>query len=277
MPTMSGAVSGAETSADRPSKMPRMPPRIRPNRFAHVSASCRDLLRGRRRSCTADCIGSIQAGRCYRRRVASLSDAALRHLQHVVDHPDLSGTRYTLIDALGRGGMGAVYRVLDEALSREVAMKVLTGAVDDGARARLENEARVLARLEHPGIVPVHDVGTLPDGRVFYVMKLVRGGALRTPGASVPAVPERLRLIVRIADAIAFAHAHGIVHRDLTPANVMIGPFGEVLVMDWGIALVSHGERLIPPDPSSALPASWLRSRPTATPTSEATSTRSAG
>ena len=107
-----------------------------------------------------------------------LGDTTLRHLQHVADLPDLTGTRYELVEPLGRGGMGAVYRVTDRALNRDVALKVLSGAADAASLARLETEARILAHLEHPGIVPVHDVGTLPDGRLFYVMKLVRGQRL---------------------------------------------------------------------------------------------------
>lgn len=172
----------------------------------------------------------------------AISDAALRHLRRVADLPDLSGTRYELVEPLGRGGMGAVYRVRDTALGREVAMKVLAGAALDESRARLEQEARILARLEHPGIVPVHDVGTLPDGRLFYVMKLVNGHRLDAVAQRVASVPERLRLIVRVADAVAFAHAHGVVHRDLSPANIMVGTFGEVLVVDWGLAQVAGPE-----------------------------------
>ncbi len=169
-----------------------------------------------------------------------LSDAALRHLQHVADLPDLTGTRYELVEPLGRGGMGAVYRVTDRALGRDVAMKVLSGVPDAAALARLDAEARVLAQLEHPGIVPVHDVGTLPDGRLFYVMKLVRGERLDARVDGGDTVSERVRLLMRVADAVAFAHARGIVHRDLTPANIMIGAFGEVLVMDWGLAITGH-------------------------------------
>lgn len=169
----------------------------------------------------------------------SLSDLALRHLRNVADLPDLTGTRYAFVEPLGRGGMGAVYRVHDRALARDVAMKVLSGVPAPAARARFEQEARVLAMLEHPGIVPVHDVGTLPDGRMFYVMKLVRGERLDITAGRARTEAERLRLLVRVADAVAFAHAHGIVHRDLTPANIMIGAFGEVLVLDWGLALVA--------------------------------------
>jgi serine/threonine protein kinase len=94
----------------------------------------------------------------------------------------------------------------------------------------------VLARLEHPGIVPVHDVGTLADGRVFYTMKFVQGHRLDRHIETLPSVSERLRLFLRICDAVGFAHAHGVLHRDLKPANIMVGSFGEVLVMDWGLA-----------------------------------------
>jgi serine/threonine protein kinase len=99
----------------------------------------------------------------------------------------------------------------------------------------------VLARLEHPGIVPVHDVGTLADGRVFYTMKFVEGQRLDKHIAAVNSVPDRLRLFLRICDAVGFAHARGVLHRDLKPANIMVGSFGEVLVMDWGLAKILRG------------------------------------
>jgi len=102
--------------------------------------------------------------------------------------------------------------------------------------ARLEREARIIARLEHPGIVPVHDAGVLQDGRLYYAMKLVRGKRLDEWVERATSLPERLQLFEKICDAVAFAHAHGIIHRDLKPQNIMIGPFGEVLVMDWGVA-----------------------------------------
>ena len=169
-----------------------------------------------------------------------LSDSTLRHLQDVADLPDLNGTRYELIAPLGRGGMGRVYRVRDRELDREVALKVLSGPMARASAERLQTEARVLARLEHPGIVPVHDAGVLPDGRAFYVMTLVRGSRLDELAPSLTSLPERLRLLVRVSDAVAFAHAHGIVHRDLSPSNIMIGPFGQVLVMDWGTAKITN-------------------------------------
>jgi eukaryotic-like serine/threonine-protein kinase len=167
--------------------------------------------------------------------VSPLTDAAIRRLQEAADAPDLSGTKYELIEHIGQGGMGTVYRVRDRELGREVALKAirLPEASPDIA-ARMLREARTLARLEHPGIVPIHDVGRLPDGRTFYAMKLVRGAPL--DALSPSPLADRLRIVERISEAVAFAHAHGIIHRDLKPQNVMVGPFGEVLVMDWGVA-----------------------------------------
>jgi serine/threonine protein kinase len=96
----------------------------------------------------------------------------------------------------------------------------------------------VIAQLEHPGIVPVHDVGTLPDGRVFYTMKLVQGKRLDAYVTELTTIREGLRLLQKISDAVGFAHAHGVLHRDLKPQNIMVGPFGEVLVMDWGLSKI---------------------------------------
>ncbi len=109
------------------------------------------------------------------------------------------------------------------------------------AAERMRDEARVMARLEHPGIVPLHDVGTLADGRVYYAMKLVRGRRLDEVEANEH---EHLRIFLRICEAVGFGHANGVVHRDLKPENVMIGEFGEVLVMDWGIATAIGGHEL---------------------------------
>src|SRR5437870_2163147 len=150
--------------------------------------------------------------------------------------------------------MGVVYAAEDENLQRRVALKVLDVPGTDGDLAnRLVREARVLAALEHPGIVPVHDVGTLADGRVFYTMKFVEGHRLDKHIESVASTPDRLRIFLRICDAVAFANARGVLHRDLKPANIMVGPFGEVLVMDWGLAKslreeVSRGAREADPE-----------------------------
>ncbi len=173
----------------------------------------------------------------------SLSDKAIERLRTGADEPDLAGTRYRLLERVARGGMGVVYAAKDEKLERRVALKVLDVPGTDGDLAnRLMREARVLARLEHPGIVPVHDVGTLADGRVFYTMKFVEGQRLDKFIEGVESVQDRLRLFLRICEAVAFAHARGVLHRDLKPANIMVGPFGEVLVMDWGLAKILRGE-----------------------------------
>jgi eukaryotic-like serine/threonine-protein kinase len=153
-----------------------------------------------------------------------ISDRVLARLKLAADLPDLSGTRYRLIEEVGRGGMGVVYSAEDMDLGRQVAIKILDGP----------EEARVLASLEHPGIVPVHDVGRLADGRSYYAMKLVRGARLDSYLQRTPYLPDRLRVFQRICEPVAFAHARGVIHRDLKPANIMVGEFGEVLVMDWG-------------------------------------------
>ena len=170
-----------------------------------------------------------------------IADATLSHLRDVAEWPDV-GDRYEVTRRLGRGGMGVVYAAHDRTLDREVAIKVLDGAdADPHAAARLQDEARILGRLEHPGIVPVHDAGRLPDGRVFYVMKLVQGARLDQALDASASLGVRLALFLRICDAVSFAHAQGVVHRDLKPENIMLGRFGEVLVMDWGVAKVLGG------------------------------------
>jgi eukaryotic-like serine/threonine-protein kinase len=184
-----------------------------------------------------------------------LSDRTVEHLKRVAEWPDLAETKYRLLEELGRGGMGTVFLAEDRVLGRKVALKVVgTGASDPAAAARMLREARVIARLEHPGIVPVHDAGTLPDGRMFYAMKRVDGRRLDEIAAGSP-LPERLRTFQKVCEAVAFAHAHGVLHRDLKPENVMVGPFGEVLVMDWGVArMIEVASEAAPPAPSASTP-----------------------
>jgi serine/threonine-protein kinase len=163
-----------------------------------------------------------------------LSDSAVAHLRTVAEQPDFSATRYRIERELARGGMGVVYEAEDTELHRRVAIKVLASELASAdAVEGMRAEARTIARLEHPGIVPLHDLGILPDGRLWYAMKLVRGRRLD----ELEAQPlELLRIFQRICEAVAFAHANGVVHCDLKPENVMLGDFGEVLVMDWGVA-----------------------------------------
>ncbi len=158
------------------------------------------------------------------------------------DAPRIPG--YVILSEIARGGMGRVYLARDVSLQREVAVKtLLPGANGD----RFITEARIMARLSHPGIPPVHALGVLPDGTPYLAMKLIRGRTLAEElgrrGAPQADLPRLVQVFEQIAQAVGFAHAQGIVHRDLKPLNVMVGPFGEVQVMDWGLAkTISAGE-----------------------------------
>ena len=168
-----------------------------------------------------------------------LSNETVERLRDLATRPAVSGDRYVILRPLGRGGMGTVYAARDAVLGRDVALKVSNAAVATGdLEARLQREAQVRARLEHPGIVPVHDAGVLEDGRVFYVMKLVQGETLEQHARTLTSEAARLGVFERIVETVAFAHAAGVVHRDLKPSNVMVGRFGEVLVLDWGVARI---------------------------------------
>ncbi|HXU39313.1 MAG TPA: serine/threonine-protein kinase [Blastocatellia bacterium] len=170
-----------------------------------------------------------------------LSDKAVDRLREEADLPDLGGSKYMVLHKLGSGGMGAVYLAQDVDLGRKVAVKVMN--ISDGSLAsRMMREARIVALLEHPSIVPIHDVGVLEDGRVYYAMKLVQGKRLDEFAAGADSPSDLLRIFQKVCEAVAFAHARGVIHRDLKPENIMVGPFGEVLVMDWGVAKVL-GER----------------------------------
>ena len=167
-----------------------------------------------------------------------LGDGTVDRLQANMQVPDLSGTRYKVIRFLDSGGMAEIWLAEDTVLQRNVALKVLDANDSAELASRLLREAHILAALEHPGIVPVHDAGSLADGRVFYCMKYVEGLRLDDFLTRVSALADRLRLLLRITEPVAFAHSRGIIHRDLKPENVMVGPFGEVLVMDWGLGKV---------------------------------------
>jgi serine/threonine protein kinase len=158
--------------------------------------------------------------------------------------PPTSAGRYVLGDEIARGGMGVVYRATDTTLGREVAVKVLLDKFEPGGGAarRFADEARITGQLAHPAIPPVHDLGTLPDGRPFLAMKLVKGQTLDTLlKARTNPGEDRGRFVAvfeQVCQALACAHDHGVIHRDLKPANVMVGNSGEVQVMDWGLAKV---------------------------------------
>jgi serine/threonine protein kinase len=166
-----------------------------------------------------------------------LSDQVVDQLRAAIELPDLTGTRYRTVRLIARGGMGAVWLAEDTFLEREVALKILDLADSEGVLAsRVRQEALILAKLEHPGIVPVHDAGMLADGSLYYCMKYVQGQTLDQHVENLKSVSEQLRLVQRLAEPLAYAHSRGVLHRDLKPSNIMIGPFGEVLIMDWGLA-----------------------------------------
>jgi WD40 repeat protein/tRNA A-37 threonylcarbamoyl transferase component Bud32 len=150
---------------------------------------------------------------------------------------------------IARGGMGAILEANDRLLGRTVAMKVvLEDRANEDARMRFVREATVLGQLEHPNIIPIHELGKDDDGNLFYTMKMVEGRTLQAiindlkKGDSSTVdhytLDRLLTVFTKVCDAMAFAHSKGIIHRDLKPENVMVGAFGEVLVMDWGLAKI---------------------------------------
>jgi len=168
--------------------------------------------------------------------------------------PEMPTDRFELRAALGSGGMGEVWRVWDRSLRRSMAMKTVRADRRDAASllARFVAEAQVTSQLRHPAIVPVHELGTLPDGRLFFTMREVRGFTLswvvsQLHKASVDTWSQTadgwdlawiIERFAQTCDAVGYAHERGVVHRDLKPTNIMIGEFGEVQVIDWGVAKV---------------------------------------
>jgi eukaryotic-like serine/threonine-protein kinase len=153
--------------------------------------------------------------------------------------------RYEVIGTLGQGGMGEVRLLRDGVIGRDVAIKLLRDDLRDpeGGLARLLREARVQGQLEHPAVVPVYDLGLDAQDRVFFTMKRVRGQSLSDVLAAPEATRSRRRLLTAFSTvclAVDYAHARGVLHRDLKPSNIMLGDFGEVYLLDWGLARL-HG------------------------------------
>jgi eukaryotic-like serine/threonine-protein kinase len=164
--------------------------------------------------------------------------------------------RYTIKGEIGRGAIGRVLIAFDEHVGREVAIKELLSKQEfsrvsdlgtgpsrrlSTSAARFLREARITGQLEHPGIIPVHEIARRPDGSLYYSMKLVRGRTLSDHMHECSSFTERLRLLshfLNMCQSMAYAHAQGVVHRDLKPANIMVGEFGETVVLDWGLAKV---------------------------------------
>ncbi len=152
--------------------------------------------------------------------------------------------RYQLLGEIGHGGMGAVFKGRDPDLGRDLAVKVLLEEHQDTPDLvrRFVEEAQIGGQLQHPGIVPVYELGSFSDHRPYFTMKLVKGRTLATllKERADPAhdLPRFLGIFEQVCQTMAYAHARGVIHRDLKPSNVMVGPFGEVQVMDWGLAKV---------------------------------------
>jgi eukaryotic-like serine/threonine-protein kinase len=163
--------------------------------------------------------------------------------------------RYDLGERIARGGMGIVYRAHDRDLNRTVALKVMRGRYMDrpDLLRRFLAEARINGKLQHPGVVPVYQVGTLPDARPFIAMKLIEGQTLSRQLKDRKSQADNLAHFLKVFDglcqAMAYAHRQGIIHRDLKPDNVMVGEFGEVQVMDWGLAKHLDPAAAIAPTP----------------------------
>ena len=159
----------------------------------------------------------------------------------------LRGRGYELAAVLGEGGVGVVYQAVQKSVDREIAVKMIKPGVGQnaGERQKFISEALVTGRLDHPNIVPIHDLDSTDDGQPFYTMKMVRG----TPWSKVlreNSIEENLNILLDVCDAVSFAHSRSVIHRDLKPDNVMLGEFGEVQVMDWGLgAMVSDLSDLV--------------------------------
>jgi len=159
---------------------------------------------------------------------------------------DSDAARYVEQETIGKGGMGEIVLCVERNTRRQVAMKRMlpTAAGHARSRARFVEEAQVTAQLEHPNIVPVHELEITDDGTIYFTMKLVKGRSLgeiiqaARNGEETHSLGELLQIFLKVCDGVAFAHSRGVVHRDLKPANIMVGDFGEVLVMDWGVARI---------------------------------------
>jgi WD40 repeat protein len=179
-------------------------------------------------------------------RVSSLGESSVTQTEETdrsiavpAPRPDVPDEhRYVFREALAAGGIGVIRRAEDRRLGRVIAVKELLRDSPDAQR-RFALEAAITARLQHPGIVPLYDLGWRSTGEPFYCMKLVDGESLDAKIQQATTLPQRLRLVehvIAVADAIAYAHAQKVLHRDLKPANVLVGRFGETVVIDWGLA-----------------------------------------
>lgn len=178
------------------------------------------------------------------------TDTTFSHIHETLDETRVTAKRYKTLRQVGKGGMGNVVQCSDKTIGRTVAMKVMReeNSQDDTRRLHFLEEAQITGQLEHPNIVPIHELGQDEDGNLYFTMKMVKGRSLEEliwenkTGQRHNSLVQFLNVFLKICDAIAFAHSKGVLHRDLKPANVMVGDFGEVLVMDWGLAKIVPGQ-----------------------------------
>jgi WD40 repeat protein/serine/threonine protein kinase len=224
---------------------------------------------------TQKSLAAVRSIKTVREDLARITDVDLRAtLAAVRDHDDAldqtlpsprlgsstsAGTRFTVLRPHAKGGLGEVFVARDNELNREVALKEIQDRLADHPRhrARFEFEAEITGGLEHPGIVPVYGLGHTADGRPYYAMRFIRGCTFtdeivrfhetarqpgHDPGKSILKLRELLARFIDVCDVIAYAHSRGVLHRDLKPDNIMLGRFGETLVVDWGLAKPLSGD-----------------------------------
>ncbi|MCX8043545.1 MAG: bifunctional serine/threonine-protein kinase/formylglycine-generating enzyme family protein [Desulfobacterota bacterium] len=249
--------TGAQVSAAQPSGT-WAPASVVINKSVAATKVIREVLK-----ITPD-VDLEYASKLYYSRKASTAPSALTSsIQELISRSGAE-TKYIYEKELGRGGMGAVFSTVDQDVRRKVAMKVMlpTAARSPAHIKRFLEEAQITGQLEHPNIVPVHEIGIDEESKIYFTMKLVRGENLEsivekiasgdTAYAQKYSLGVLLQIFMKVCDAIAYAHSKGVLHRDLKPENIMVGDFGEVLVMDWGLAKVLGREDIYTADARTA-------------------------
>ncbi|MFT3698854.1 MAG: protein kinase [Kofleriaceae bacterium] len=205
-------------------------------------AACPELVELERAPLSPEIYAHVDVCDTCQLALEVLAGRSLPPIADIVDPtatlPEVAPEHYELGDEVARGGMGKIYAARDVRVGRRVAVKELHQRSRELA-ARFAREAQITARLQHPGIVPIYEIGRWPDGTPFYSMRMVDGETLHHAIVAAPTLAERLSLlpaVIAATEAIAFAHAQRIIHRDLTPANILVGAYGETVVIDWGLA-----------------------------------------
>ena len=218
-------------------------------RYCHATVELPTVAAG---ADAATIIGQDELATFFQTSARKKNAAKAITLAQLITHvPKTVDPRYKIVQKLGSGGMGKILLVEDSGLQRQVAMKVLRKELSNQVTGqRFLIEARITARLEHPNIVPIYDLATQADGCHYFTMKHIKGQSLgqwlaflkqpKNQDAAEASLQRRLQIFLKICQAIAYAHAQGVLHLDLKPQNIMLGDFGEVMVLDWGIARTKH-------------------------------------